>query len=232
MKILLVDDETSFLQELTRYLERRGHQVACTAEGARALALTSRMHPEVVVLDMLLPDVDGIEICQGLRSFSNVPVLILSAVGSEQVIIDALAAGADDYVTKPFHLHDLEVRLQALVRRAQGMLRAELVYDDGYLHIDIANREAIRDGQSISLSSREWSILTCLIRHAERPVSFEQLMREVIGSDVEFDRGKAHLAVIVHSLRRALERIPSSPVYINTRIGLGYQFVEQTTSRK
>ncbi len=228
MRILLVDDDTGFLQELARYLEHQGHQVACTEEGSKTLALISRLHPEVVVLDMLLPDVDGIEVCCGLRIFSDVPVLILSGVGSEQVVIDALEAGADDYMTKPFHLRDLEVRLQALVRRVQGISRAGMVYDDGYLHIDIENRVITREGQPLALTSREWSVLTCLVRHAGRPVSFEQLAREVIGNDVEMDRCKAHLAVIVHSLRTALEENPSAPMYINTRMRMGYQFVERT----
>jgi two-component system, OmpR family, KDP operon response regulator KdpE len=228
VKILLVDDDAGFLQELARYLERQGHQVACTEKGSETLALTSRLHPEVVVLDMLLPDIDGIEVCRGLRTISDVPVLILSGVGSEQVVIDVLEAGADDYMTKPFHLHDLEVRLQALVRRVQGASRAGLLYDDGYLHIDIENRVVTREGQPLSLTSREWSVLTCLVRHAGRPVSFEQLAREVIGANVELDRCKAHIAVIVHSLRAALEENPSAPMYINTRMRVGYQFVERT----
>jgi two-component system, OmpR family, KDP operon response regulator KdpE len=228
VKILLVDDDTVFLFQLARYLERQGHQVACTAEGREALAMTSRLHPEVVVLDVLLPDIDGIEICCGLRTFSDVPVLILSGVGSEQVIIDALEAGADDYMTKPFHLRDLEVRLQALVRRIRGASRTGMVYDDGYLHIDIENRVATRAGKPISLTSREWAVLTCLVCYAGRPVSFEQLVREVLGASVELDRGKAHLAVLIHSLRAALEEDPSAPMYINTRIRMGYQFVERT----
>jgi DNA-binding response OmpR family regulator len=228
VKILLVDDDTAFLVELARYLERQGHQVACTTEGREALALTSRLHPEVVVLDMLLPDIDGIEICCGLRAFSDVPVLILSGVGSEQMIIDALEAGADDYMTKPFHLRDLEVRLQALLRRIRGASRTGMVYDDGYLHIDIENRVATREEKPVSLTSREWAVLTCLLCHAGRPVSFEQLAREVLGANVERDRGKAHLAVIVHSLRAALEEDPRAPMYINTRIRMGYQFIERT----
>jgi two-component system, OmpR family, KDP operon response regulator KdpE len=228
VKILLVDDDTIFLQELTRYLGRQGHQVACTDQGAKALSLASRVHPEVVVLDILLPEVDGIDICHGLRAFSDVPVLILSAVGSEQVIIDALAAGADDYMTKPFHLQDLEVRLRALVRRIQGATRAGLIYDDGYLHINLQDRVVTRDGRSVSLAAREWSVLTCLLRHAGRPVTFEQLAREVIGNDVDLARCKAHLAVIVHSLRAALERNPSAPIYIGTRMRVGYQFIDQT----
>ena len=230
VKILLVDDEPIFLQELTRYLERQGHRVANATQGAEALSLASRFHPDVVVLDMVLPDVDGIEICRGLRAFSDVPVLILSAIGREQVVIDALAAGADDYVIKPFSLQDLVVRIQALVRRAQGATRSRLVYDDGYLCIDLENRVVTKNGQSVSLASREWSVLTCLLRHAGRPVPFEQLVREAIGNDVDLDRGKAHLAVLIHSLRVALEEHPSVPTHIITRQRVGYQFVDQTAA--
>jgi two-component system, OmpR family, KDP operon response regulator KdpE len=120
------------------------------------------------------------------------------------------------------------VRLQALVRRAQGASRAELIYDDGHLHIDIENRVVTRAGQPVSLTSREWSVLTCLLRHPGRPVTFEQLAREVIGASVELDRCKAHLAVIVHSLRGALEENPRAPTYITTRMRVGYQFVERS----
>lgn len=225
MKILIVDDEPLFSLALQRHLERQGHHVTCAEEGSQALSLAYRFQPDVVILDILLPHIDGIEVLRGLRAFSGVPVLVLSVVGQESVIVEALDEGADDYLLKPPVLEELRVRLQALVRRAHESVRAELVYDDGWLHVDLQNLVLRRNGEPVTLSPLQWSVLSCLVRNVGRMVTFEQMAREALRSDLDLTHAKAHLAVLVHSLRRAIEADPSVPTYIVTHMRVGYRFV-------
>ncbi|MBC7234494.1 MAG: response regulator transcription factor [Chloroflexi bacterium] len=227
MKILLVDDEPTLRQELQRYLERQGHRVISTGAGVESLALAHHFDPDVVVLDILLPDVDGIEVCRGLRSFSRVPVLILSVMGAEKAVIEALDAGADDYIVKPPDPRELLVRLHAIVRRASMASRSALIYQDGHLYINVEDRVLCKDGVSLPRSPREWRALACLLRNIDRPISHERLIRETFGPEVkDMAKAKQHLAVVIYSLRLAIEEDPHHPDYICTRVGFGYYFAD------
>jgi two-component system KDP operon response regulator KdpE len=220
--VLVVDDEPQLVRALRINLKARGYEVATAADGGGALEAAARRHPDVVVLDLGLPDMDGTEVIKGLRGWTTVPIIVLSARHSSDDKVDALDAGADDYVTKPFGMDELLARLRAAVRRAVPSGDQAAVVETGAFTVDLAARKAIRDGAEVRLTPTEWRILELLIRNAGRLVSQRQLLHEVWGPSYGTETN--YLRVYLAQLRRKLEPDPARPRYLITEPGMGYRF--------
>ncbi len=220
-RILVVDDEVPFLRALGVSLRARGYAVELAKDGPSALNLAARGHLDVVVLDLGLPGMDGTDVLRGLRAWTSVPVIVLSARHNEQAKVDALDAGADDYVTKPFGMNELLARVRAALRRA-GPAVEQPVVTTGHLTIDLASKRVLADGRTVHLTPTEWHIVDLLVRHQGKLVSQAQLLREVRGP--AFERETDYLRVFMAQIRRKLEPDPPRPRYFVTEPGMGYRF--------
>ncbi|MBS2036526.1 response regulator transcription factor [bacterium] len=221
LKALVVDDEPAVRRFLRTSLEPRGYQVTEASTGHEAVDVVAQSKPDVILLDMGLPDLDGVEVTRILREWCTIPIIILSVRDSETDKVAALDAGADDYLCKPFGLNELTARLRAALRRVQQN-PDEPVLISGPLSIDLTNRDVIRDGQRIVLTPTEYDILKALARKAGKVLTHQQLMREVWGH-VEQDLHT--LRVNISNLRKKLEPEPGRPVFLVTEPGVGYRFV-------
>ncbi len=222
-RVLVVDDEPGLRRALSINLSARGWDVTVAADGAGALEAAAATHPDVVLLDLGLPDLDGLDVIAGIRGWSPVPIIVLTARTASADAVDALDAGADDYVTKPFAMDVLLARLRAAVRRGVGADNsAPEVLDAGGLHIDLARRTVSRDGEPVKLTPTEWHLLQVLVTNAGRLVSQTQLLQEVWGP--AYGRETNYLRVYVGQLRRKLEETPSAPQHLITEPGMGYRF--------
>lgn len=224
MQILVVDDDPRIVSLLRRNLQELGHQVIAISDGLEALRVAHESQPDVILLDVVIPHLDGVETCRRLREISDVPIIILSALGKEADVVRGLNAGADDYLTKPFSMEELMARLDATLRRAANQ-RAPLrpmLYDDGVLRIDLNRQIALKRGKRIALSPKEFQLLACFVRNMGRVISHEQLLQEVWGSGYEGQL--SYLALYIFYLRQKIEDDPSAPVYIQTRFRVGYCF--------
>ncbi|MFI2754534.1 response regulator [Cellulomonas sp. P22] len=221
-RVLVVDDEPGLVRALAINLRAHGWEVATGADGAQALDLAASWHPDVVLLDLGLPDIPGLDVIAGIRGWSRVPIVVLSARQHGEDKVDALDAGADDYVTKPFAMNELLARLRAAVRRAAPGDATEAVVVAGDLEIDLARRRVLRAGTEVRLSPTEWAIVEVLVRNRGRLVSREQLLREVWGPAYTSETG--YLRVYTAQLRRKLEVDPSNPRHLLTQPGMGYVF--------
>jgi two-component system KDP operon response regulator KdpE len=221
-RVLVVDDDTRLLRTLHITLTARGYDVLTAPDGATGLRVAGRHHPDVVVLDLGLPDVDGVEVVGALRARSAVPIVVLSARTDSTDKVRALDRGADDYVTKPFGIDELLARLRAAVRRATIPANAdERVESDG-LVVDLAARTVERDGAPVALTRTEWGILDVLVRNRGRLVTRRELLDAVWGPAER--RETSYLRVYTAQLRRKLERDPAHPVHLLTEPGMGYRF--------
>jgi len=221
-RVLVVDDEPSILRALRINLTARNYEVTVAADGASGLAAVAREHPDVLILDMGLPDMDGTEVIRGVRGWSSTPIIVLSVRGQEGQKVAALDAGADDYVTKPFGMDELLARLRAAVRRASPA-PDEPVVVTGDFTVDLAAKRVIRaDSGDVRLTPTEWQLLEVLVRHRGRLVTQRQLLQEVWGPAYETESN--YLRVYVAQLRRKLEPEPSRPRYLLTESGMGYRF--------
>jgi two-component system, OmpR family, KDP operon response regulator KdpE len=221
-RVLVVDDEPQIRRALGVNLRARGYEVDLAETGERALELAARHHPDVVVLDLGLPGIGGVEVIQGLRGWSQVPVIVLSVRDAEPDKVAALDAGADDYVTKPFGMDELLARLRAALRRATPS-DEEAQIDTGDFRIDLAAKRVVgATGQEIRLTPTEWQIVEVLVRHAGRLVAQRQLLHEVWGP--EYGTETNYLRVFMAQIRRKLEPHPSRPRYFLTEPGMGYRF--------
>jgi two-component system, OmpR family, KDP operon response regulator KdpE len=223
-RILVVDDEPQILRALGTTLRGAGYTVetADTAEGA--LAAAAAHPPEAVILDLVLPDGRGTDVCRELRTWTDAPVIVLSAVGEEREKVAALDAGADDYVTKPFGVDELLARLRAALRRIAPS--AEPVIELGALRIDVAERIVTVDGQRVKLSPHEFDLLRVLAQNQGKLLTHKMLLREVWGPAYQVEAHYLH--VYISHLRRKLEPDPSSPRYLLTEPGAGYRLVDPT----
>ena len=221
-RVLVVDDDAGLVRALAINLRAHGWEVATGADGAQALDLAASWHPDVVLLDLGLPDIPGLDVIAGIRGWSRVPIVVLSARQHGEDKVDALDAGADDYVTKPFAMNELLARLRAAVRRAAPGDATEAVVVAGELEIDLARRRVLRAGAEVRLSPTEWAIVEVLVRNRGRLVSREQLLREVWGPAYTSETG--YLRVYTAQLRRKLEADPSNPRHLRTQPGMGYVF--------
>ena len=221
-RILVVDDEPGLVHALAINLRAHGWEVTTALDGASALDLAASSHPDVVLLDLGLPDITGLDVIAGIRGWSRVPIVVLSARQQGEDKVDALDAGADDYVTKPFGMNELLARLRAAVRRAAPADTTEAVVEAGDLTIDLARRRVLRQGSEVRLSPTEWALIEVLVRNRGKLVSRKQLLQEVWGPAYATETG--YLRVYAAQLRRKLERDPAHPRHIITQPGMGYLF--------
>jgi two-component system KDP operon response regulator KdpE len=219
--ILLVDDEVALLRTLSMNLRARGYEVLTAETGEDALASVRRASPDVVILDLGLPDLSGVEVLRQLRGWSAVPVIVLSARHGSDDKVEALDIGADDYVTKPFGIDELLARLRAAVRRSGPADSAML--ESGGLRIDLAGRRIWRDSEEVRLTPTEWGLLAALVTRPGRLVGQRQLLQEVWGP--AYERETNYLRVYMANLRRKLETDPSRPRHLITEPGMGYRFI-------
>ncbi|MFG2986665.1 response regulator [Streptomyces sp. NPDC048258] len=224
-RVLVVEDEPQIVRALVINLKARKYEVDAAPDGASALELAAARHPDVVVLDLGLPDMDGVEVIKGLRGWTRVPILVLSARHSSDEKVEALDAGADDYVTKPFGMDELLARLRAAVRRAEpaaGSGDDEVVVETEGFTVDLAAKKAVREGRDVRLTPTEWHLLEVLARNAGKLVSQKQLLQEVWGPSYGTETN--YLRVYMAQLRRKLEADPSHPRHFITEPGMGYRF--------
>jgi two-component system KDP operon response regulator KdpE len=226
-RVLVVDDEPQILRALGINLRARGYEVDLAPDGEHALTLAASHHPDVVVLDLGLPGIDGVEVIRGLRGWSTVPIVVLSVRDAERDKVSALDAGADDYVTKPFGMDELMARLRAALRRA-APAEEEPVVETPDFTIDLGAKRVHRAGQEVRLTPTEWHLVEVLVRHRGKLVSQRQLLQEVWGP--EYHDETAYLRVHMANVRRKLEPEPSRPRYFFTEPGMGYRFESTATT--
>ncbi|CAL9607524.1 response regulator [Streptomyces griseomycini] len=222
-RVLVVDDEPAIVRALVINLRARSYEVDAAHDGAGALRTAAARHPDVVVLDLGLPDMDGVEVIRGLRGWTRVPILVLSARHASEEKVQALDAGADDYVTKPFGMDELLARLRAAVRRAEPVGDGgDTVVETATFTVDLAAKKVNRDGKDVRLTPTEWHLLEVLVRGGGRLVAQKQLLREVWGPSYGTETN--YLRVYMAQLRRKLEADPSHPKHFITEPGMGYRF--------
>jgi DNA-binding response OmpR family regulator len=222
-RVLVVDDDLTVRDVVRRYLELAGHQVALADNGEDALAWIAENDPDLVVLDLMLRGIDGLEVCRRLRQTSAVPVVMLTALGEEENRIAGLQLGADDYVTKPFSPRELALRVSSVLRRsgaAQPALAAKELFD-GDLRLDIAARRATLAGVDLALTTREFDLLVFLLTHPGQAFTREQLLERVWGWDFG---DQSTVTVHVRRLREKIEAAPAKPTRIATVWGVGYRY--------
>jgi two-component system KDP operon response regulator KdpE len=219
VKVLLVDDDATLRRTLGIGLRAAGHEVLIAADGRTALQALREDHPDIVVLDLGLPDLSGMEVLRKLRAWSTVPVVVLSARAESSEKVEALDLGADDYVTKPFGMEELLARVRAAARRAGSDVP---VLEAGDLVIDLPARRVTKAGEVVRLTPTEWGLLETLVRTPGRLVSQQDLLHEVWGPT--YGRETNYLRVYVGGLRKKLEDDPSAPRHLITEPGMGYRF--------
>jgi two-component system KDP operon response regulator KdpE len=220
-RVLVVDDEPQIVRALRINLRARGYEVDAAPDGRTALDLAARRHPDVIVLDLGLPDMEGAEVIRGLRGWTSVPIIVLTARHASEEKVETLDVGADDYVTKPFGMDELLARLRAAVRRAAPPEEDAVIVTEGFT-VDLAAKKATRAGEDVRLTPTEWHVLEVLARNAGRLVSQQQLLRDVWGPSYANETG--YLRVYLAQLRRKLEADPSRPRHLITEPGMGYRF--------
>ncbi|NUS42123.1 MAG: response regulator [Mycobacteriaceae bacterium] len=223
MTVLVVDDEPQILRALRINLSVRGYEIVTASTGSGALRAASERRPDVVVLDLGLPDMDGVEVLAGLRGWSNAPVIVLSARTDAADKVDALDAGADDYITKPFGMDEFLARLRAAVRRGATTVDADapVVVTDSFT-VDLAAKKVTKAGVEVHLTPTEWGMLEMLVRHRGKLVGRTELLQEVWGP--AYLNETHYLRVYLAQLRRKLEDDPARPKHLLTEAGMGYRF--------
>ena len=225
MKILLVDDETAFVTILTVALQlyRPGYSVVAAATGAEALAKIEEESPDIVLLDVVLPDRDGFQICREIRNRSDLPVILVTVKDREEDVIKGLEAGADDYISKPFSHKELIARIEAVLRRTKALVSGDRpgVFRNGELFVDFGQRQATIRGKGLLLTPKEYELLECLARNAGQIVSHDALLVKVWGGQY---RGETqYLKTYIYRLRRKIEANPRQPRYLLSHYRAGYR---------
>lgn len=224
--MFVVDDDPNVADVVTRYLEQEGYEVEWIADGKVALDRALASPPDLVVLDLMLPGLSGLEVCRQLRSASPVPVIMLTARGDESDRVAGLELGADDYIAKPFSAKELTARVKAVLRRASGPLAGSVPgtpsrLTDGDLEVDVAGRQAHRSGELVTLTAREFELLVFLMRHPGRAFQREEMLSNVWG----YSYGDTSTVTVhVRRLREKIEPDPASPTRIATVWGVGYRW--------
>ncbi|KQU55286.1 two-component system response regulator [Rhodococcus sp. Leaf278] len=225
IKVLVVDDEPQIVRALRINLTARGYNVVTASTGTGALRAIASEHPDVVILDLGLPDIGGLDVLAGLRGWSEIPVIVLSARTDSGDKIEALDAGADDYITKPFGMDEFLARLRVAVRRrATRTSSADPLVTTSSFTIDLASKTVTRDGEIVHLTRTEWGVLEMLARNAGKLVGQKELLRTVWGPG--HDHGSNYLRIYMSQLRRKLEVDPGKPRHLITETGMGYRLVE------
>jgi DNA-binding response OmpR family regulator len=226
-RIVVIDDEQSVREVVQAYLEKDGYHVLVAENGTAGLALAERMNPALIVLDLMLPDVSGEEICREIRSRSDVPILMLTAKSSEEERVAGLVSGADDYLVKPFSPRELVARIGAVLRRTQSVetpLVETLSFDDGRLEVDTVQHVVKRDGAAVDLTPNEYKLLVTLARYPGRAYSRFELINRVQGYD--YAGYERTIDVHVKNLRKKIEPDPAHPRYVETVMGVGYKLAK------
>ena len=222
-KVLVVDDDVKTVELVKLYLNRDGYRVVTAYDGVEALRLARESHPDLIVLDLMLPGIDGLEICRTLRNESDVPIIMLTAMTTDQDRLTGLDLGADDYVTKPFSPRELAARVRAVLRRIPGERGPEKIEHDK-LTVNFLKHEAFLDGKPLNLTPAEFKLLGVFIKEPGRVFSRAQIIEKALGYDFDgFDRT---IDVHILKLRRKLEANPHRPRYIKTVYGAGYKLTE------
>ena len=225
MRILVVDDERTLVKGIKFNLENEGYEVECAYDGAAAVELAREGKFDLMILDLMMPELDGLEACMRIREFSNVPIMMLTAKSEDADKLMGFECGADDYLTKPFNILELKARVRALLRRAAGVQRMQgsVLTTDGF-SLNTEERSAFREGQPVNLTAKEYDLIELLMRNPRRVYIRENLMNVVWGYSYAGD----YRTVDVHirRLREKLERNPAEPDHIMTKWGVGYYFKE------
>ena len=223
-RALVVDDEAALAEVVASYLEREQFEALVIGDGAEAVVVAREFDPDVVILDLGLPGMDGLEVCRQLHTFSDAYVVMLTARDTEMDTIVGLTVGADDYVTKPFSMDELLARIRVLTRRiGQDEVDEEPVVAFGSVWVDLAAHTVTRDGANVRLTPTEWRVLELLIRNEGRLVTRQTMLSQVWGSEHVTDTG--YLRLYISQLRKKLEPEPSRPRYLITDAGMGYRLV-------
>jgi len=220
-RILIVDDEPQLLRALGTNLNARAYQVDLAPTGEAALVLAARKHPDLVILDLGLPGIDGIEVIQGLRGWTSVPIIVLSVRETERAKVAALDAGADDYVTKPFGMDELLARMRAALRRAAPG-DDEAIVETEHFSVDLAAKRVTTSSGEVRLTPTEWHIVEILVRNPGKLVTQRQLLQEVWGP--QYEKETNYLRVYLAQIRKKLEPDPARPRYFITEARMGYRF--------
>jgi two-component system KDP operon response regulator KdpE len=219
----LIYDEAPFVRAMRVSLTAMGYEVTSAPTGAAGLAKVATTVPEIIVLDLGLPDMDGLDVLKQLRTWTEVPVIVLSARHRDDAKVAALDAGADDYVTKPFSMDELLARIRATLRRRPGGAVEDPIVETDAFRIDLAAKQVTVDGEAVRLTPTEWNVLEVLVRNQGKLVSQRQLLQEVWGP--QYTTETEYLRVYLAALRRKLEPTPSQPRHFITEPGMGYRFV-------
>jgi two-component system, OmpR family, KDP operon response regulator KdpE len=219
--VVLIEDDREIRHWLRVVLEAEGYRLFFAETGEYGLAETASRQPDIVLLDLGLPDLEGVDVIRRIRDWSKVPILVISARGQEQDKVDALDAGADDYVSKPFGTKELLARMRVALRHASQDGVESAVYESGKLRVDLAARLVYLDGKEVHLTPNEYKLLIALVRHAGKVLTHRYLLKEVWGPN--FVEHTNYLRVHMSQLRRKIEAEPARPRYILTETGVGYR---------
>jgi two-component system KDP operon response regulator KdpE len=223
-KLLIIEDEAALRRALRIFLEAHDYEVVLAPTGREGLDAAAREHPDLVILDLGLPDTDGVHVAQALRGWSKVPILVLSARDAEPVKVAALDAGADDYVTKPFGMNEFLARLRAALRRSTPDDSEPTIETRDFV-IDLAAKRVNRNGAEVHLTPTEWQIVEVLVRNRGKLVTQQHLLQQVWGP--EYETETHYLRIYMSQIRRKLEPDPPRPRHFVTEPGMGYRFVEE-----
>jgi two-component system KDP operon response regulator KdpE len=230
-KVLVVDDDPGLLVVLRMGLEREGFEVITAESGRDGLRRAYETRPDVIVLDVMMPEMSGWETCQRLRHVCDTPIIMLTAKAEQADVLKGLSLGADDYISKPCSFDELKARIRTVIRRSKVNAQDswETMYDDGYLHIDLGDGRVTKAGQPIELTPTESSLLMVLVSQRGRIVSHKELLTSVWGP--EYADETSYLSVYIRYLRQKIEDDPANPHYIRTRWRVGYYFADAVDSR-
>lgn len=225
-KILVIDDNEALALMLQIQLEHRGYEVVTALSGIEGLQAAYEAQPALIILDIMMPDIDGWEVCRRLRGFSNVPIIMLTVRAANGDVVRGLQSGADDYVTKPFDEGELDARIRAVLRRydakQSGDDSSSVTFDDGYLRIDLERRMVTVGGEAVDLTPTEFDLLSCLVQYEGRVVTHQHIMTEVWGP--QYVNRTDYVKLYIRYLRSKIEQDASEPYYIRTEWGQGYYF--------
>lgn len=222
MRILVVDDEKLLVKGVKFNLENEGYEVECAYDGASAVELARNGRFDLIILDVMMPELDGQEACMRIREFSNVPIIMLTAKSEDADKLMGFECGADDYVTKPFNILELKARIRALLRRSGGLENQNNRITAGSLTVDTQERNVYKDGKPVELTAREFDLVELLIRNLNRVYSRENLLDLIWGYEYRSDIRTVD--VHIRRIREKLETVPAEPEYIMTKWGVGYYF--------
>ncbi len=228
-KVLIVDDDVVMRQLVGHVVTGTGNEIVMANDGAEGLDQFYEHQPDLVILDLMMPKMTGWEVCRQIRQSSNVPIIMLTAMGRESDEVRGFKEGADDYVTKPFNANVLQARVEAALRRGKLITQEEAptTYSDDYLTLDLSQRRMLVDGKLVKLTATEYRLLVYLFKNAGQVLTFRQILENVWGG--EYSKNTDYVHVYIWHLRKKLERNPKSPKYILTEHGVGYRFEKATT---